>query len=72
MKSPERWIRASLLVGLGALALAATGCATRVYARPATAGVAVYQAPPPRQTVSVRPAAPYANAVWVEGHWEWN
>ncbi|MEQ8461369.1 MAG: hypothetical protein RLO52_02600 [Sandaracinaceae bacterium] len=78
MKSPERWIRALLLVGLGALALAATGCATRVYARPAsgavygTSSVAVYQAPPPRQTVAVRPAAPYGNAVWVEGHWQWN
>lgn len=36
-------------------------------------GIVVYrQPPPPRQTVIVRPAAPHPQAVWVEGHWQWN
>jgi hypothetical protein len=40
---------------------------------PAPQGVVVYQAPPaPRATVSVRPAAPWAGAVWVQGNWQWN
>jgi hypothetical protein len=36
-------------------------------------GVVVYRQPPhPQQTVMVRPNAPHPNAVWVEGHWQWD
>jgi len=69
----RRALRVAMLIGVGALALAATGCATRVYARPAY-GAVVYSAPPPRPATVVvaRPAAPYAGAQWVEGHYQWN
>jgi len=71
---------------LGLLALIGTGCIVRGSARvrpvrvvapsvevQAPVGVVVYDAPPPpRTTVSVRPAAPIQGAIWVEGHWQWN
>lgn len=69
MRAPRTW-RWALLVGVGVMALVATGCARRIYARTGT--VAVYQAPPPAQVVVQRPAQPYANAVWVEGHYQWS
>lgn len=71
MRPEQTTLRYVLLVGLGVLALA-SGCAHRVYARPM--GVAVYSAPPPPPAtrVVVRPSQPYSNAVWVEGHYEWN
>lgn len=67
-----RWV---FLLGLGVLALASTGCARRarvVYAGTPSGGAVIYQPPPPAQVVVQRPPAPYANAVWVEGHWQWN
>src|SRR5690606_14588999 len=75
----RRALRMILIVGLGAAALATTGCARRAYvatsyggATYATAGgVTVYSAPPPAPVVVQRPA-PVAGAVWVEGHYTWN
>jgi hypothetical protein len=52
-----------------------TGTATVQATASAPQGVVVYQPPPaPRATVAVtaRPPAPYSNAVWVDGHWQWN
>ena len=64
-------IRWALIVGAAAMALSAIGCAPRVYANPGA--VSVYSAPPPRRQVVVqRPSQPYANAQWVEGHYQWN
>ena len=31
----------------------------------------VVKQPPPAKT-EVRPAKPYANAVWIDGHWKWS
>ena len=37
-----------------------------------SSGTVVYESPPPpRATVSVRPAVPYPGAIWVSGHWTW-
>jgi len=42
--------------------LATEGCAAR----------AVYvKNPPPAARHEVRPARPFANAMWIGGHWEW-
>ncbi len=52
-----------------------SGCATEFYyAHPRTvAGPAyVVDTPPPAPRAVVRPAAPYANSVWVDGYWGWN
>lgn len=58
------------LVGLViAAGVAVSGCYAHVRARPAT-GYVVYESPPPPRVV-VRPAEPYAGAVWVAGHWPW-
>lgn len=67
----RRALRTLLMIGLGVIALGASGCATRVYARPAS-GVVVYSAPPPPRVVVTRPPPPYAGAVWVDGHYQWN
>lgn len=71
----DRLVRWALLLGMGGVMMAATGCARRVAVRattPAPQGVVVYQAPPQQQVVVQRPVQPYANAVWVDGHYEWN
>ncbi|MCA9609475.1 MAG: YXWGXW repeat-containing protein [Myxococcales bacterium] len=73
MRVPRHTVRTLLIVALGLVALTATGCARRVYAR--SSGTVYVQAappPPPATRVVVRPAAPYAGAVWVEGHYQWN
>lgn len=73
MRVPRHTVRTLLIVALGVVALTATGCARRVYAR--SSGTVYVQAappPPPATRVVVRPAAPYAGAVWVEGHYQWN
>lgn len=74
MSVDRRLVRWGLLLGVGLLVVASTGCARRVAVRTTTpyAGVTVYQAPPPAQVVVSRPAQPYGNAVWVDGHWQWN
>jgi hypothetical protein len=70
-----------LLLSLASLAVvAASGCVVRTGYR-ATATVKLYeeptyvvvhQPPPPvRAAVTVQPAAPYPNAVWVPGHYDW-
>lgn len=51
------------LIIVAGFMLITTGCASRV--------VYVRQAPPVRK-VEVRPARPFANAVWIDGHWRWN
>jgi hypothetical protein len=54
-----------------AAALTGSGCVPArgpVYV--ASAEVEVEAEPPPPQ-VEVQPAVPYANAVWIEGHWAW-
>ena len=73
MRVPKHALRSLLIVGIGVTVLAATGCARRVYARPGgTVYVQSAPPPPPQARVSVRPAAPYGGAVWVEGHYQWN
>ena len=75
----RRALRMILIVGLGAAALATTGCARRAYVTASyggptyasSGGVAVYSAPPPAPVVVAQPA-PVAGAVWVEGHYQWN
>ena len=72
----RRALRMILIVGLGAAALATTGCARRAYVQASYGGysgggVAVYSAPPPAPVVVAQPA-PVAGAVWVEGHYQWN
>jgi hypothetical protein len=52
-------------LGLGGCYASARG----VY-YPGEAEVDVQSEPPPPQ-VEVRPALPYANGVWIEGHWAW-
>ncbi len=52
-----------LLAMAGLLALGAEGCASRA--------VYVRTAPPPART-EVRPARPFANALWNAGYWRWN
>lgn len=60
--------RAALVLGF---AFAASSCTISAAPAPVvTGGVAVYEAPPPAP-VYVQPVAPYAGAVWVEGHWTW-
>jgi hypothetical protein len=54
--------RAILSLFLGLLAIIAVGCAKTVY---------VQDAPPPPES-EVRPAAPAADAVWIDGSWAWN
>ncbi|MCB9591454.1 MAG: YXWGXW repeat-containing protein [Sandaracinaceae bacterium] len=73
MRSRNTTVGALLIVVLGVVAMTATGCARRVYAR--SSGTVYVQSappPPPATRVVVRPAAPYSNAVWVEGHYQWN
>ncbi|MBI2894377.1 MAG: YXWGXW repeat-containing protein [Deltaproteobacteria bacterium] len=69
----------NLVVGLlvAGAAFVASGCVIRARARPVgvyyTTGSEVYVSqpmPPPRVEV-VPVAAPYAGAVWVNGHWQW-
>lgn len=51
----------------------ATGCYVAVRTRPASAGYVVYEAPPPPRAMPVEGgAAPFAGAVWLQGHWAWN
>ncbi len=79
------WITKGVLLGLIALSgcvLHTRPRATVVAAAPpvhaqaqvqVATGQVIYTAPPPPQQVVVaQPAAPYAGAVWVAGHWEWN
>ena len=73
-------IKRSWIIALALGAVAFSGCT--VYTRPARArvsvsgpapgGTVVYNAPPARRTVTVRPAAPYSGAIWVDGHWQWD
>ena len=66
-------IKRSWIIALALAAVATSGCT--VYSRTPRArvgvqgsGTVVYNAPPPRRArVSVRPAAPYNGADWVEG-----
>lgn len=61
------WSRSVLLgAALGTL-VAAAGC----YARAGYGGVLVYDPPPPARVV-VRPYAPGAGYVWVDGYWNWS
>ncbi|MBX3275933.1 MAG: hypothetical protein KF729_37100 [Sandaracinaceae bacterium] len=69
MRASPHLVRSLVVVSLGVAALAVSGCASRAYVRPGT--VYVQSAPPPAR-VSVRPMAPYAGAVWVDGHYEWD
>ena len=39
---------------------------------PAPAEEVVVQQAPPEPIVEVRPATPFANAVWIPGYWQWN
>lgn len=63
-----------LAAAIGFGAFGASGCIIRprpgVYAQ--TSGTVVYQAPPARRVVVNRPAQPYAGAIWVDGHYQWN
>ncbi len=54
-----------------ASSLTFAACAPAVYDEPVEGTVVVQTAPPPAQ-VEVRPAAPYAGGVWIEGFWSWN
>ena len=61
-----------LVAALFGVSIFASGCVIR--ATPLGGAVVYTQPPPPpgnRVVVSARPAAPYAGAVWVEGHYEW-
>jgi hypothetical protein len=55
---------------VAATVLATSGCYAHLRAQPAS-GYVVYESPPPPRVV-VRPAVPYAGAIWVAGHWQWN
>ena len=35
-------------------------------------GPAVVVRQPPSARIEVKPAKPYTNAVWINGHWKWN
>ena len=65
----------ALVVG-GSLVVSGCHARGRVYATtpaPHASGVVVYNAPPARRVVvQAPPPAPYAGAIWVEGHWQWN
>jgi hypothetical protein len=45
---------------------------TAVYEPAAPAGEVIVQTPPPANIVEVRPAVPFAGAVWIPGYWNWN
>jgi hypothetical protein len=63
-------IRLALTAAIGICAFA-SGCYAHGRAR--SSGYVVYHAPPPPPAaVVVAPPAPYAGAVWVDGHWSWD
>lgn len=76
---PVSTARRLAVVGISLfVAVTAMGCAGRYRARVTTTPVqatvqtgVIYQAPPAPRAAYV-PPQPYANAQWVEGHWEWN
>lgn len=72
MRVSQPTLRLLMVVALGVVAMSATGCARRVYARSSGTVYVQTAPPPPPAQVVVRPAAPYANAVWVEGHYQWD
>lgn len=42
------------------------------YSGAAEAGVIVVKKQPPAVKIELKPAKPFANAIWVPGHWNWN
>lgn len=59
------------LFSCGAVALA--GCQTRAGYHVSTGtDVVVYDPPPPPPAAYAVPPAPYAGAVWIDGHWRWS
>ncbi|MFQ5608036.1 MAG: YXWGXW repeat-containing protein [Candidatus Zixiibacteriota bacterium] len=60
MSGPYRLLK-RVAISLGCL-IALSGCAVRT----------VYvTTPPPARKSEVRPAKPFASAVWIRGHWTW-
>jgi hypothetical protein len=55
-----------------ALTAATFGPTSTVEAQRRTQVVVVRQAPPPPRAHRARPRPQRSDAVWVEGHWEWN
>ena len=67
MKVMQRYIPWVLAA---ATVLATSGCWAHAQFTPGASGYVVYEAPPAPRVV-VRPAEPYAGAIWVAGHWQW-
>jgi hypothetical protein len=60
-------------LAIAALALAVFGSGCYAHGHVRSSGYVVYQAPPTAPAVIVTPPpAPYAGAVWVDGHWSWD